>query len=145
MVCAVHLINRSSTKALEGKIPLETWSRALNQNQSETDKYQPDKYQPDLSYLRVFGCTAYVHIPHEKYETRSEIGHLVGYDSKNIYRIWIPETLRSREFETSYSTKELISSARKKKTAPNYLSQKVSDLLSKRKSWIISCLVSASI
>jgi hypothetical protein len=50
--------------------------------------------EPDLSHIRVYGCLSYVHIKNrpkkEKLVPKAEIGYLVGYDSTNIYRIWIP-------------------------------------------------------
>ena len=44
---AVYLRNRSPTKALEGVTPHEAWSGT----------------KPDVSSLRVFGCSAYAHVP----------------------------------------------------------------------------------
>jgi hypothetical protein len=50
--------------------------------------------KPDLSHLRIYGCRAYPlrkNVPHlDKLEPRAHIGYLVGYDSANIFRIWIP-------------------------------------------------------
>lgn len=50
--------------------------------------------KPYLSHLRMYGYKAYVlkhHIPRkQKLEPRAHIGYLVGYDSTNIFRIWIP-------------------------------------------------------
>lgn len=50
--------------------------------------------KPNLSHLHVFGCRAYPldkHIPRkQKLQPRAHIGYLTGYDSTNIYRIWIP-------------------------------------------------------
>lgn len=43
------------------------------------------QHKPDLSRLRIFGCTAHVHVPKEKgkkLDARSETGMLVGYSSK---------------------------------------------------------------
>jgi hypothetical protein len=49
---------------------------------------------PDLANLHPFGCRAYPLIKQrprrDKIEPRAHIGRLVGYDSTNIYRIWIP-------------------------------------------------------
>ena len=60
--------------------------------------------KPYLSHLRMYGCKAYVlkhHIPRkQKLEPRAHIGYLVGYDSTNIFRIWIPsrhKVIRSRD------------------------------------------------
>ena len=49
---------------------------------------------PDRRYLRVFGCTAYMHIPQEKrikigkQETQSQRCQMVGYDESGIYKVW---------------------------------------------------------
>lgn len=47
----------------------------------------------DLLYLRVHGCRAYTPkkaiIRSKKLAERAYLGHLVGYNSTNIYRIWI--------------------------------------------------------
>ena len=44
--------------------------------------------------MKVYGCKAYAHIPKiprlEKLAARANIGYLVGYNSTNIFRIWIP-------------------------------------------------------
>ncbi|RKF56729.1 hypothetical protein GcM3_193025 [Golovinomyces cichoracearum] len=53
----------------------------------------------DLSFLRVYGCKAYPLIIKAlknkerkdlKLEAHAEVGYLVGYDSSNIFRIYIP-------------------------------------------------------
>ena len=46
----MHLINRSPSKALDGKAPKEAWSSK----------------PPYYVHLHVLGCEAYVHIPKEK-------------------------------------------------------------------------------
>ncbi|GIL57256.1 hypothetical protein Vafri_12510 [Volvox africanus] len=46
--------------------------------------------RPDVSHLRIFGCTAYVHVPKEKrnkLDPVSRKGTLVGYESGGIYRV----------------------------------------------------------
>ena len=76
------------------------------------------KIPPNLSHLRKIGCKAYSldkNIPcTQKLQERAHIGHLVGYDSTNIYRIWIPsqrKIIRTRDVtfdETSlYKPEEL--------------------------------------
>jgi hypothetical protein len=54
--------------------------------------------------MKPIGCRAYVldRGPRraQKLESRALIGHLVGYDSTNIYRIWLPqrdEVIRTRD------------------------------------------------
>ena len=54
--------------------------------------------QPNNAHLRIYGCRAYAlrhKIPRtKKLEPRAHIGYLVGYESTNIYRIWIPSESR---------------------------------------------------
>jgi hypothetical protein len=54
---------------------------------------------PSLAHFRAYGCKAYVRLTdnklkarknHYKMHARAEIGYLVGYQSSNIYKIWIP-------------------------------------------------------
>ena len=72
----VYLRNRSPTKALEGITPYEAWSGV----------------KPDVSLLRVFGCSAYAHVPKVErnkldYKTRKCV--LLGYDtSQKGYRLY---------------------------------------------------------
>lgn len=60
--------------------------------------------KPKGCHLRIYGCKAYPlkHlIPRsQKLAERAHIGYLVGYDSTNIYRIWIPslcKVIRTRD------------------------------------------------
>ena len=61
---------------------------------------------PNLSHPRKIGCKAYSldkHITREqKLRERAHIGHLMGYDSTNIFRIWIPsqrKIIRTRDVQ----------------------------------------------
>ena len=49
---------------------------------------------PSLTHMHVYGCKTYTLDKRikkgDKLAPRALIGHLVGYDSTNIYRIWIP-------------------------------------------------------
>jgi hypothetical protein len=54
--------------------------------------------------MRLIGCRAYVLNRSlkraDKLESRALIGHLVGYNSTNIFRIWLPtkdEVIRTRD------------------------------------------------
>lgn len=51
--------------------------------------------KPDVSNIRIFGCTAYVHIPkarqHGKFAPRAMEGIMVGFCRGNAYRVFIPE------------------------------------------------------
>jgi len=84
--CAAYLLNRSPTRRLKWETPQGMLSRLSTLVAKETE--------PDLSHIRVYGCLSYVHIKNrpkkEKLVPKAEIGYLVGYDSTNIYRIWIP-------------------------------------------------------
>ena len=75
---ACYLANRTPMAKHSWKTPFE----------SVTDS------KPYLSHLKVYGCKAYAldyHVPRkQKLESRAHIGYLVGYDSTNIFWIWIP-------------------------------------------------------
>jgi len=85
---AVYLKNRSPTKSLLGKVPEELWM----------------KQKISIAHLRVFGCTAYAHIPKEKrtkLEKKATKCMFLGYceDSK-AYRLLNLETrqiMKSRD------------------------------------------------
>ncbi|WVZ70677.1 hypothetical protein U9M48_019320 [Paspalum notatum var. saurae] len=80
---AVYILNRSPTKALNGKTPYEAWHGR----------------KPAVSHLRVFGCLAFVkelgHIG--KLDDRSTPGVFIGYaEGSKAYRILDPGTQRVR-------------------------------------------------
>jgi hypothetical protein len=83
VMTAVHLLNRSPTKALDGKTPYKVWhDRTLA-----------------VSHLRVFGCVAFVkELGHAgKLDNRSTPGVFIGYaDSVKAYLILDPVTKRVR-------------------------------------------------
>lgn len=72
---AAYLTNRSPTNALlDNSTPFEKWFGQ----------------KPDVSKLRIFGCTAYAHVPKEKrkkLDVRSQPFLFIGY-SNNGYRLW---------------------------------------------------------
>ncbi|KAL2232792.1 UNVERIFIED_CONTAM: Retrovirus-related Pol polyprotein from transposon TNT 1-94 [Sesamum indicum] len=74
VLTAAHLINLSPSVPLSGKIPELMWNGKL----------------PDLSYLRVFGCSAFVHQNVDKLEPRSLKCIFIGYP-KGVkgYRLWV--------------------------------------------------------
>ncbi|KAI0998592.1 hypothetical protein K3495_g9604 [Podosphaera aphanis] len=49
--------------------------------------------EPSIAHLQSYGCKAFAHIKNRpklsKLTPRAEIGYLVGYESTNIFRIWI--------------------------------------------------------
>ncbi|EDN07033.1 predicted protein [Histoplasma mississippiense (nom. inval.)] len=85
-IAAVYLLNRTPTKMLGWKSPLRALKEYLHIEQHS------------CAHLRAYGCRAYAKIPNEilnrnrsqKLDPRAHIGYLVGYDSTNIFRIWIP-------------------------------------------------------
>ncbi|KAI2732946.1 hypothetical protein CBS147339_9998 [Penicillium roqueforti] len=87
---AAYIANRVPTK-IENQwiIP---WLELMKLAAPDGIKYQ----KINLSNIRVYGCLAYSRIvdskrvQSEKMAPRAEIGYLVGYVSKNLYRIWFP-------------------------------------------------------
>ena len=79
---AEYLANRTPTRSLKWKTPFESLQ----------------KYKPRLSHIKPYGSKAYPlvkKIPRTlKMDERAFIGYLVGWDSTNIYRIWIPSLSR---------------------------------------------------
>ncbi|MCO5588517.1 hypothetical protein L7F22_042474 [Adiantum nelumboides] len=68
VVCAAHVLNRCPTRALKTITPYESWY---------------DR-KPSVSYLRVFGCLAYAHIPQQlrgKLDDKAVKCIFVGYSS----------------------------------------------------------------
>jgi len=85
---AVYLLNRTPTEALGWRTPYEVIRGQ----------------KPLAAYLNIVGARAYVLNNKlkrgEKLESRALIGQLVGYDSTNIYRVWMPalgRVLRTRD------------------------------------------------
>jgi Reverse transcriptase (RNA-dependent DNA polymerase) len=85
---AGYLNNRTPKRQLDWKTPFEALT----------------KQKPCLSHLHVYGCRAYAldkHIPRkEKLWPRAHIGYLMGYESTNVYRIWVPsqeQVIRTRD------------------------------------------------
>ena len=77
---AVHVCNRSPTRALKSGILEEAWSG------------KPASYD----HLRVFGCKSFVHVRAElrnKLDAKSMKGLFMGYGEEGEmgYRIWIPQ------------------------------------------------------
>ena len=80
----VYLRNRSPTKALEGITPNEAWSGI----------------KPDVSLLRIFGCSAYVHVPkveRNKLDFKTRKCVLLDYGtSQKGYRLYDVECMKIR-------------------------------------------------
>lgn len=83
-MAAAWLINRSPTRTLDWQTPLG----ALLSHRKGDDVRIP------IHYLKSYGCKAYVHkkgvAKLDRLDPRAHIGYLVGYESSNIFRIWIP-------------------------------------------------------
>ncbi|MCO5611452.1 hypothetical protein L7F22_065705 [Adiantum nelumboides] len=80
VACATHVLNRCPTRALKTITPYESWY---------------DR-KPSVSYLRVFGCLAYAHIPQQlrgKLDDKAVKCIFVGYSSGSKgYRLYNPAT-----------------------------------------------------
>ncbi|MCO5594373.1 hypothetical protein L7F22_048403 [Adiantum nelumboides] len=80
VACAAHVLNRCPTRALKTITPYESWY---------------DR-KPSVSYLRVFGCLAYAHIPQQlrgKLDDKAVKCIFVGYSSGSKgYRLYNPVT-----------------------------------------------------
>ena len=79
VMTVVHLLNRSPTSALNGKMSYEAWHGR----------------KPAVSYLRVFSCLAFVkelnHV--SKLDDRSSPGVFIGYvEGPKAYRVLDPAT-----------------------------------------------------
>ena len=78
----VYLRNRSPTKALEGITPFEAWSGT----------------KPDVSFLRIFGCSAYAHVPkaeRRKLDSKTRKCVLLGYGAnRKGYRLYDLERMK---------------------------------------------------
>jgi hypothetical protein len=87
---AGYLMNRTPRKSSGWKSPWQDLQECLGLT----------VHQPDISHLKVYGCKAYALIPpqkiprKDKLAPRAEIGWLVGYQSTNIYEIWIPQPFK---------------------------------------------------
>ena len=83
VLTTVYILNRSPTKALDGRTPYEAWHGR----------------KPAVSHLRVFGCLAFAkeHGHIGKLDDRSTPGVFIGYsEGSKVYRILDPKTQRVR-------------------------------------------------
>jgi len=76
----VYILNRCPTKSVCDKTPEEAWSGR----------------KPSIRYLRVFGCTAYAHVPDQirkKLDDKGEKCIFIGYNTKSkAYKLYNPVT-----------------------------------------------------
>jgi transposase InsO family protein len=88
-----YLHNRTPKESLGWKTPYEVFY-AYTAKLAGLDENK----KPQLAHLRAYGCRAYAMTEDAqlkkrrlwKLDPRAHIGYLVGYDSTNIFRIWIP-------------------------------------------------------
>uniref|UniRef100_A0A5S6QQD8 Copia protein n=1 Tax=Trichuris muris TaxID=70415 RepID=A0A5S6QQD8_TRIMR len=75
---AAHIYNLTGQTPEKGKSPYELWY---------------DQSAPRIDHLKVFGTKAFVYVPkqqRQKWSQKSNKGLLVGYDSFDGYRIYVP-------------------------------------------------------
>ncbi|KAL3690152.1 hypothetical protein R1sor_016461 [Riccia sorocarpa] len=81
---AIYLVNVTPTRANSGVPP---YTKFFGR-------------RPDLSHLRIFGCTAYMHVPSNertKLDSKTRSGMVVGYDTHSkAYRVYDPEIKKVR-------------------------------------------------
>ncbi|CAG8897455.1 unnamed protein product [Penicillium nalgiovense] len=88
---SAYILNRIPTKLSNGKWVIP-WMELMKLAAPDGIKDQ----RINLSNLRVYSCLAYSRIldskrtQSDKMAPRAEIGFLVGYVSKNLYRVWFP-------------------------------------------------------
>ena len=74
---AVHVYNRSPIRRLQWRTPVELWGLS---------------HPPDVSYFRIFGCRAYVHVPKDgrkKLDAKAFPATFIGYEpGSKGYRLW---------------------------------------------------------
>jgi hypothetical protein len=83
---AAYILNRSPTRRLNWETPI---------GQLELMKGNP---KPKGTHIRRFGCRAYAlkynRNQLDRLESRAHIGYLIGYESTNIFKVWIPQLSR---------------------------------------------------
>ncbi|GAU37412.1 hypothetical protein TSUD_361170 [Trifolium subterraneum] len=78
---AVYILNRSPTKKLIDKVPVEVWS----------------KCKPSVNHIKVFGSLSYKHVPdarRKKLDDKSEPMVFVGYHRTGAYRLYNPTSYK---------------------------------------------------
>jgi hypothetical protein len=93
---AVYLHNRTPCEMYWWKTPYERFFTFLAYRDGVVAKAR----KPQQAHLRVFGCKAFAmtrntHLKKKRlkrFDPRAWIGYLVGYNSTNIYRVWLPRT-----------------------------------------------------
>lgn len=104
IMTAVYLLNRLPSRVLNWMSPIEccnVWKRMrLERGESiptdmealANETLPVDK--PSIKHLKAFGCETIVtdlEIPKsKKIQARAYVGYLVGYNSSNIFKVWVP-------------------------------------------------------
>ena len=91
---AVYLFNRTPRYTNHWKSPYECFFTEI----ARRTVGNPTPKMPDQRHLRAYGCKAFAMTPAAlkktnrrlRLEPRAFIGYLVGYQSSNIYRVWLP-------------------------------------------------------
>lgn len=77
---------------------IHSWNRCLTSNSNQTPYERWFGKKPDVSYLRIWGCTAFVHIQRDKHVgigSHMEKGLFIGYpDGYKAWRFYNPTTRR---------------------------------------------------
>lgn len=100
------LVDKARTLLLESKLPKDMWGEAIycsayisNRSPTASKEKTPSEMwegcKPNLCNLRVFGCTAYKHVPKEtrrKLDPKSQKLIMVGYAPGGGWRLWDPQS-----------------------------------------------------
>lgn len=104
------IIRRSRSMRIAANLPHDLWREIieasaylkirtpLQRNQWKTPFELFYGKKPQIGHLKAYGCRAYAMTADaqrgrnklQKLDPRAHVGYLVGYDSTNIYRVWIP-------------------------------------------------------
>ncbi|KID82365.1 polyprotein [Metarhizium guizhouense ARSEF 977] len=104
------LTEKARTMRIAANLPHNLWKDIVeaacylrNRTPLERNKWKSPfelafKRQPEIRHLRAYGCKAYAMTAEaqlklrrkQKLEPRAHIGYLVGYQSSNNFRIWVP-------------------------------------------------------
>jgi hypothetical protein len=87
-IAAGYLLNRIPTRRIGYRTPMGGFLEEMGDA----------NWKPNGVQIRAFGCRAYAHNHTrnklDKLDPKAHIGWLVGYESSNIWRIWIPSLHR---------------------------------------------------
>jgi hypothetical protein len=104
------IIEKSRVMRITANLPHDLWREIIsaavylkNRTPRESNGWKTPyemfySKQPYLSHLKAYGCRAYAMTSQaqlqqkklRKLDPRAHIGYLVGYDSTNIFRVWVP-------------------------------------------------------